>query len=119
MLDGGLAHHHDQATRRIAERAACSAGVALGTGPDLLLHRIVDAFEILGPKQLHNLARAEIVVMRRRARCRANATVQATVELMVEPEVALNVLEDFLQLFTFNRERVRYRITNEFLDSGR
>jgi hypothetical protein len=40
--------------------------------------------------------------MRRRARCGADAAVQTAVELMVEPEVALDVLENFLQLFAFN-----------------
>jgi hypothetical protein len=57
--------------------------------------------------------------MRRRARCGTDAAVQAAVELVVEPEVALNVLKNFLKLFAFYGGRIRYGITDEFLDSGR
>ena len=57
MLDGDFAHKHDEPARRIPERTARCACIALRAGPDLLLHRIVDAFEILGPKELHDLTR--------------------------------------------------------------
>ena len=102
VLDRGLAHHHDEAARRIAERAARGAGVALRAGPDLLLHRVVDALEILRPEQLDDLARAEIVVMRRRAGRGADAAIQAAVQLVIEAQIGLDVREDRLELLARN-----------------
>ncbi len=119
MLDGCLAHEHDQAARRVAERATCRTRVALRAGPDLLLHRVIDAFEVLGPQQLNDFTRAEIVVVRGRACCRTNAAIKAAVQFVVEPKVRLDVLEDLLQLFAFYRRRIRYGIANVFLDAGR
>jgi hypothetical protein len=57
--------------------------------------------------------------VRCRARRRADAAVQATVEFVVKPEVGLDVLKNFLKLVTFNGRRIRYRIANMFLYSGR
>ena len=75
VLDRDFAHEHDQAARRILERAARGAGVALRAGPDLFLHRVVDALEILRPKQLDDLARtssrSSAPTGRSRCRCRS------------------------------------------------
>jgi hypothetical protein len=62
----------------------------------------MDAFEILGPQQLHDLAGTEVVVVRSRARRGTDAAVKATIQFMVKPEVCLNVLEYFLQFLAFN-----------------
>ena len=119
MLDRGLTHQHDQSTRRVAKRAARRTGVALRTGPDLLLHGVVNGFEILGPQQLNDFARTEVVIMCGRACCRADTAVQAAVELVIEAQICLDVLEDLLELLAFNGRRIRYRVANVFLDSGR
>ena len=118
MLDRHLAHQHDQAARRIVERAARGAGVALRAGPDLLLHGIVDALEVLRPQQLHDLARREVVVVRRRAGGGADAAVEAAVQLVVEAHVRLQVVEDRLELGARHRRRLGDGIADEVLDAG-
>jgi hypothetical protein len=56
--------------------------------------------------------------MRGRTGGSTNATIQATIQLVIKSQVALDVLEYFFQLFTFDGRLVRYRIANILLDSG-
>ncbi len=118
VLDRHLAHQHHQPARRVLERTARRARVALRAGPDLLLHGIPDAFQVLGPQKLHDLARREVVVVRRRARRGADAAVEAAVELVVEAKIPLQVVEDRLQLGARNRRRIAHRIADIVLVAG-
>src|SRR5262249_37539659 len=99
--------------------AARGAGVALRARPDLLLHGIVDAFEVLGPKELDDLARREVVVVRRRAGRRADAAVEAAMQLVIEAHVLLQIAEDRLELGTRNRRLLRDRTAHEVLPPRR
>src|SRR5690606_15753868 len=97
--------------------AAGGTGVALGAGPDLLLHRVVDALEVLGPQQLDDLARAEVVVMCGGTGRGADAAVEAAVELVVVAEIRLDVLEDRFEVRARDHRLIRERIADEGLDA--
>ena len=118
MLDRSFAHQHHQTAGRITKRTTRSAGVALGTGPDLFLHCVVNTFEILSPQQLDNFARAKVVVVRGRTGRGANTAIQATIKFMVITHIALQILEDLFQFSARQYGLLGDWVAGNFLNTG-